>query len=537
MVVKPASEAQVREATEADAAEVVRVFQAAYGDAYMYPQFYQETGVKKMIFSDDTLMLVAEDEGTGEILGTASVVLEIGAFSDLVGEFGRLVVAPEARGRGIGKKLLRGRLERVRDRLHVGIIEARTAHPYSCMIARRHGFAPVGALPNKLFFGPEREHASLYVQHFGQALALRRNHPRVIPEVYRLASAAMSHVGLDVDVVVDEEAAPYAHGGDYSIEDLEADGYSSLLRIERGRVRRREVFGPLRLHYGFFKLEATQAHYLIARSEGRVAGAVGFILDRHEKHVRIFELIHIDEAAVRSLLTALDRRAREDWDIATIEIDVSADAPRMQRTLLEIGYRPACYLPAHAFHRVERRDVVKMWRLFEAPLPCPPDLPTRASELVDMVLASFRRQRAQPRIREAMERMRLFSGLTEDQAAWLGALIDYRRVDEGEELFRRGQPSDEMYLIVDGEVSIETEAAVLGTVGPGECVGEVALLAGGGHSATAVARRELEAGVLTRVELIELVRRRPDIGVVLYRNLAAELGDKLRRTDFADRDA
>ena len=40
------------------------------------------------------------------------------------------------------------------------------------------------------------------------------------------------------------------------------------------------------------------------------------------------------------------------------------------------------------------------------------------------------------------------------------------------------------------------------------------------------------AGLLTREDLTRLVRRRPDIGVTLYRNLAAELGEKLRRADF-----
>jgi hypothetical protein len=35
-----------------------------------------------------------------------------------------------------------------------------------------------------------------------------------------------------------------------------------------------------------------------------------------------------------------------------------------------------------------------------------------------------------------------------------------------------------------------------------------------------------------KADLIDLVRQRPDIGVVLYRNLARGLGEKLRRTDL-----
>ncbi len=62
----------------------------------------------------------------------------------------------------------------------------------------------------------------------------------------------------------------------------------------------------------------------------------------------------------------------------------------------------------------------------------------------------------------------------------------------------------------------------------------MALLTGTPHSATAVAVGAVEAAVMTRAGLEELVRLRPDIGVVLYRNLASGLGEKLRRTDFGN---
>ena len=36
---------------------------------------------------DDTILLVAEDRATNRVVGTASVILEIGANADLLGEF------------------------------------------------------------------------------------------------------------------------------------------------------------------------------------------------------------------------------------------------------------------------------------------------------------------------------------------------------------------------------------------------------------------------------------------------------------------
>lgn len=524
----------IREAVEADAPRIIEIFRAAYGGEYLYPEFYEDLGVRKMILGDDALMLVAANVRTGEVLGTASVILEIGAYSDLVGEFGRLAVDPAARSTGAGRSLMYRRLELARERLHIGIVENRTVHPFSQRISERFGFAPVGFLPMKLQFGGRREHTSIYQQFFGDALTLRRNNPRIIPEAFELATLAFSEMRMHADAIVDEAAAPYPHGGEYEIEELTADGYTSLLRIERGRVRSREVFGPMRLHYGFFKLAAARSNYLIARREGRVVGAIGFTRDQTEHNLRVFELIHLEEPAIQVLLRELERRAIDPWDTALMEIDASAYAPRMQRTLLELGYVPSAYMPGLAFHRVERLDVLKMVRLLKPLWIGHSELRPRARPFAELVFRAIEQQQLLPRIARAMEAADLFHGLTAEQAGRLGGLIEQRPFESGDRIFGREETCGEMYIVLEGELSINLDAdEAIGAVGPGECLGEVALLAGGSHSATAIANTTGELGVLTRDQLTGLVRRRPDIGVILYRNLARGLGEKLRRADLA----
>jgi len=134
----------VRKACGPDASQIREIFLACYEADYPFPEFYDLPLLTKLIYSDDTLLLVAEDKASGRLLGTASVILEIGAYSDLIGEFGRLAVRPEARNQGIGKLLMAERLRLVQDRLHVGLIEGRVAHPYTLKIAEAHGFAVVG---------------------------------------------------------------------------------------------------------------------------------------------------------------------------------------------------------------------------------------------------------------------------------------------------------------------------------------------------------------------------------------------------------
>lgn len=529
---------QVREATWSDVAAIRAVYVSVYGDDYPYAAFYEDTWLQRSVVSDDILLLVAEDSETGEILGTASVVFDIGAHSDLIGEFGRLAVHPQARKRGVGRALMEARVAHIEHRLHVGIVENRTAHPFSQQISLRHGFHPVGLLPEKHSIHG-RESVALFCRHFGNALALRCNHPRVTPEVYPLAHLALRSCGLTPDLIVDEQAAAYPPGGDYRVESLQAAGFPSLLRIERGRLKQREIFGPMRLHYGFFQLTAKHADYLIARHpgpDGALAGAIGFLHHPGEESLRIFELIALEDEVVPFLLEALMRRAQDELDVVYTEVDVSAHATRMQRTLLQLGFVPAAYIPAGAFHQVERLDVIKL-----AHLSRPPDLDRVAAidetrPFVALVARAFQRQAVLPRIAALVPEVALFQGLDAEQVARVAGACTVREVAQAQSVFAAATPSSEILLVLDGRVRIAMPGGlVVGHVGRGESLGEIGVLTGQPHSADAIAESAASLGVLQAEALAELSRLRPDIGLVIHRNLAIGLGEKLLRMDARPR--
>jgi ribosomal protein S18 acetylase RimI-like enzyme len=539
----------VREAAGRDVAAIREIFLASYGTDYTDPRYYDESLLTRLLYSDDSLLLVAEDSDTGRVIGTASVDLEVGAHSDLVGEFCRLAVHPAFRHRGVATLLMSERLRRVQDRLQVGLVEARVAHPYSLKIVEAHQFAVVGFFPSRWRLR-ELESLALLARYFGNALELRKNHPRIIPEVYPLAHLALENCSLPADVIVDEDAPAYPPSESYQVQELTTEGYAPLLRIERGRVRHREIFGPVRLHYGVFKLQARRSRYLIAREHGRLAGAIGFTVDPLDNTVRIFELIALHDDVVRFMLEELSRsegRAHRDDEgvrflsplapvpSPLIEVDVSAHAPRMQRTLLEMGFVPVAYVPALVFHDVERLDVVKMMRL-----PAPPDVRTdglspRCKAVADVIVHRFQSRSALPRVAQAVQRLSLFAGLNAEQVARLAGVCGVATFKAGEVVFQEGEVDNQMYVLLQGEaaITLATVSASVGRVRSGECLGEISLLAGGAHSATATAVSDIETAVLTRQDLAELLRLRPDIGLHIYRNLALGMGDKLRRLNAA----
>jgi len=463
----------IREARAQDVEAIRDIFYASYGSAYPHPQFYDVDQLTRFVYSDGQLLLVAEDTESGRVIGTASVILEVGALTDLVAEFGRLAVLPEARNLGVGRKLMRERLNRVRDRVHVGLVEGRTVHPYTLRIAEANGFAPVGLVPLKMRMA-QRESLCLLTQYFGDALRLRRNHPRVIPEVYPLAQLALEHSGIERDVIVDEEARAFHRAEGLGLREMTTEGYSTLLRIERGRVRHREVFGPLRLHYGLFKLKSEHSHYLMAVDEGRILGAVGWNEDTLDGVVRVFELIALEDPVARFLLEAFERTCRGRGDIALAEIDVSADAPHLQRTLLELGFLPAAYLPAMVFSDVERLDVVKMVRLYIEPKVGEPQLSPRAAAIADVVLKPFLSQRIQPQIEAVMGDLRILHGMDADQVRRLAGACRVVSYPSGATIFGEGEPGSTFYILLSGRAEIRHAgvAQPLGVVSAGECLGE-----------------------------------------------------------------
>lgn len=521
----------VREATGQDVAAIREIFLASYGTDYTDPRYYDDALLTRLAYSEDSVLLVAEDTETGHIMGTASVDLEVGAHSDLVGEFCRLAVHPNYRNRGVGTLLMSERLQRVKDRLQVGLVEARVAHRHSLRIAETHQFAVVGFLPERWRLR-ERESLALLVRYFGDAFELRNNHPRIIPEVHALAHVALENCSLPQDAIIDENAPAYPPGGDFQVQELTTQGYAALLRIERGRVRNREIFGPARLHYGIFKLQARRSRYLIAREDGRMAGAVGFTLDPLDKAVRIFELIALNDEVIRFLLSELERSCREEWD-CLIEVDVSAYAPRMQRTLVELGFLPAAYLPALVFHEVERLDVIKMVRLLSPPLVRTDGLTPSCAAVAELVLRLFRNRTVLPQIAQAVTKLPLFAGLSAEQVGRLAGVCGVATFAPGDVIFREGDAGEQMHVLLRGEVAISVAdaAATVGMVRSGECLGEMSLLTAAAHSATATAQTHVETATLGHQDLVELIRLRPDIGLHIYRSLAVGMGGKLKRLD------
>ncbi|HAS51735.1 MAG TPA: Crp/Fnr family transcriptional regulator, partial [Gammaproteobacteria bacterium] len=95
-------------------------------------------------------------------------------------------------------------------------------------------------------------------------------------------------------------------------------------------------------------------------------------------------------------------------------------------------------------------------------------------------------------------------------------------------VFEKDSPGEAMMVILNGRLQVsvadgEGREIVLGTVGQGEIVGEIAMLDGRGRSATAVTLEPSELMVIHRNDFMPFLEQNPKAAIDLIMVLALRL--------------
>jgi CRP-like cAMP-binding protein len=128
----------------------------------------------------------------------------------------------------------------------------------------------------------------------------------------------------------------------------------------------------------------------------------------------------------------------------------------------------------------------------------------------------------------------LFEGLQHSDLVEVARVMRHRPTRAGDVLWHQGAEAKGMALIVEGRVSVELRlpgdrAFEFADIGPGETLGELPLIDGGPHSATA---RVSEAGsmlFLSRADFSALVSRHDPVAFALRRRFVEASTARLRR--------
>lgn len=131
-----------------------------------------------------------------------------------------------------------------------------------------------------------------------------------------------------------------------------------------------------------------------------------------------------------------------------------------------------------------------------------------------------------------LEQSWLLSGLRPDEIDHVRPHLERHEFAAGEVLFREGEPGDRLYVLTQGNVTIQVSAdrgaQRIVTFEPGVIFGEMAMLDGVARSATAVAERRSVAYSLSATALDRIRAADPGLGNRLLIQVGRHLANRLR---------
>lgn len=136
--------------------------------------------------------------------------------------------------------------------------------------------------------------------------------------------------------------------------------------------------------------------------------------------------------------------------------------------------------------------------------------------------------------RDLIRDVPLLAKLAEPDLRALASHGKVRTYRSGEVIFREGAPGDSLHIVVEGSVRVAVGSptggeATVALLGPGEFVGDLALLDGKPRSASAIASQPTKTLVVTRHDFTRWLSDHPKASFALLEALSL----RVRRTDEA----
>jgi len=127
-----------------------------------------------------------------------------------------------------------------------------------------------------------------------------------------------------------------------------------------------------------------------------------------------------------------------------------------------------------------------------------------------------------------LKKTTLFSELNDEALATVAQKASTRKLAKGEVLIKKGEAGDSLFLVHYGWMKIVTEDSkgdelIINKCGPGETIGEMALIDGAPRSATVIALEDAEVLELKQDVFEEILDKRPDVSLSIIRSYSNRL--------------
>jgi len=122
-----------------------------------------------------------------------------------------------------------------------------------------------------------------------------------------------------------------------------------------------------------------------------------------------------------------------------------------------------------------------------------------------------------------LRKVPLFEHLSPADLKQVAEVASEQLFPDGAVIAEQGEPGHDLFVVVAGEIDIVREGEEVARRGPGQYVGEMAVITGSPRMATLRCRGEVRALGLDRRRFERILRERPDASLAVMRTLCERL--------------
>lgn len=524
----------VRRAQPEDAEAWLELLRATLGNDYPAPQVYDLSWISQQFHP-----LSGQETWFAELDGKmqASVAF-LGAAADNrnpVANLGRNLHRPESYENEAGKSLLAKVRELCSERSQIVVTRLLAADNRQQLLYESMEYVCVGFQPFKHIYRI-REGILFYLYLPRADLLNRLMLSDSLPQVSELATVALNHLKLSNPVAVRDGIVGYPLQSNLQFQEVAFEDYKQW-RIGVGPAAMpAEVSGGYNLGLGLLRIDPrTPKSAILAQRDGQTVAGLTYHFDDQDRCMRIVNTFATDDVSTGSLIHQAARVAQQQLNAVFVELDILMTAPRLLKSADQLGFVPIAYFPGFFLKDGRHIDVVKFVKLNMMYSLENIGLTPHARAVVELIDRNFQDQKIGVAVINLLGGLPIFDGLGDGDLRKMARLFVQKLYRGGEKVFSKGDLGAEAYVVMRGQIDIyfEDNAKPVASVSAGQIFGELAFLDGTPRVATAVANQASILLVVQRSAFTDLVQREPLLGMIVMRNIAMEISNKLRRSNVA----
>ena len=543
--------ASIRQTTAADAPKWLDLAKAALGEDHPAKQVYDLAWIAKELAPEsgnDTWVAEAD----GKLQASVTILPPFAKPENPVSNFARNLFRPESYANGAAEALVShlntassskqlshdSPLDRYKlvNQLKGTIIVTRVLasdNPQQILLEKL-GYVCVGFQPFK-HIHRAREGVLFYVR-LGRTLDARPPISESLQQIGELATAVLASCKIPTPNLVRDGVTGYPLKTEIGFHEATFDDFDLWRSQAQTANPPKEISGSFNLGFGFLRMGSSQAlKAALGQRDNAVVAGISYYYDEQDRCVRVIDGFATDDLSMGAMLQNVVKLAQEQHSAVYVEADILITAPRLIKSAEQLGFVPVAYLPAMFVKDGSFTDVVKMIKLNTSYALENTTLTSHAQTIVKLVDYSFQDQKIGVAIINLLRGLPIFEGLGDGELRKIARLFTQKLYRPGEKVFNKGDGGNEAYIVMRGQIDIclDEKTPPVASVASGQIFGEQAFLDGAARGGLAVAGQPSIILVMQRSGFNDVVQREPHLGMVVMRNIAMDLSNKLRRANTA----